>query len=130
MSHDQALREIAATLATLPYVAVEDITLPPAKPSITFTVAHLDSLGVVVYSADGANLPMHLWTVAPGRPISERATGKHIRYRLSAVELDSAMAMDRFIVFGCYLAWYLYDAALLPKAAANALLEKWDGAPV
>ena len=127
MGHDPVLREIALTLAALPAVTVEEVALAPAPPSITFMVGELNSLGVVIYSIEGANLRLHLWTTAPGRPISARANGNAIRYRLSAGDLEPTAAIGRFMALGCYLAWYLYDVGLLTKAGANDLLQKWGG---
>lgn len=130
MSLEQSLREVAAALASLPSVSVEEIAFPPAQPAITFTVGNLDSLGVIVYSAMGANIPLDLWTVAPGRPIAARASGKCIRYRLTLSEIEPVALSDSLMNLGCYLVWYLYDAGILAREEANANLEKWGGALV
>lgn len=127
MSHDQILREISSVLAILPDVIVESIDITPANTSMTLCVNLPNSLAVVVYTAEGANFPLHLWTEAPDRSIGTAADGKYLRYRLSSCASAPSVAIETFTLFGCFIVRYLFGADLMAKSDANVFLEKWDG---
>jgi hypothetical protein len=116
----QLLEDIGSVLTILPEVTVDSID----SVSITLCINQLDSLAVVTYASDGANLPLHLWSVASGR--TNIADQKYLRYRLVLLGRSVDDAIESFEVFGCFLVGYLVAAGLLAEENANMLLEKWN----
>jgi hypothetical protein len=62
-------------------------------------------------------------------PIEDRSHPVHLRYRLSSKVLgaDSGVALDRFAMFGNFLAWHLHASGAFGAEEANRLLTLWKG---
>jgi len=124
--------ELGALLRRIPGVSVEATDLLPTTLSITLLITQASSIGPVVHCAGGANIPVEVWSTSPQGQVEERADLGHLRYclRSSTAQVGREAALDRFRMFGNFLAWYLHASGLLPTADANRLLTLWNGRQV
>jgi|SRR6185503_213645 len=124
--------ELRALLARLPGISVESTDISPNVLSMTLCAARSDSIGPVVYSAGGANIPVEVWSVAPQGQVAERTNPMCLRYCLrSLVRHGGAeQALDRFAMFGNFVVWHLHAIGSIPTDEANRLLTLWDGTHV
>ena len=130
MSDEQlTFAELRGLLCRLPGVSIASSDLLPTVLSMTVVIRQTDSIGPFVYCANGANIPVEVWTEAPSKPIEERSDPAHLRYRAWAKisEEGRSAALERFNNFGNFLAWYLHGVGLLPTPEANRLLTLWNG---
>jgi hypothetical protein len=96
---------------------------------MTVMIRRTESIGPFVYCANGANIPVEVWTTAPPKPIEERSDPAHLCYRALAKISEGGRdaALERFKNLGNFLAWYLHGVGLLPTPEANRLLTLWNG---
>jgi len=126
------IAELNALLRRLPGVSVESTDIQSTAFSMTLLVTQAPSIGPVVHCASGANIPVEVWSASPQGQVEERASLAHLRYRLSSSTTHGGRdaALDRFIMFGNFLAWHLHASGLLPAAEANRVLALWNGRQV
>jgi hypothetical protein len=121
--------ELTALLQRMPGVSVEAADSSPTTLSMTLVIAQASSIGPVVHCAGGANIPVEVWSTSPQGQVQERSNLAHLRYclRSSIAQGGPNAALDRFKVFGNFLAWHLHASGSLPSAEANRLLTLWNG---
>jgi hypothetical protein len=124
--------ELNALLRRMPGVSVEATDLSPTILSMTLLITQASSIGPVVHCAGGANISVEVWSTSPQGQVQERANLGHLRYclRSSTAQDGRDAALDRFRMFGNFLAWHLHASGLLPSAEANRLLTLWNGRQV
>jgi hypothetical protein len=126
------LSELRALLAHFSGVSVESVDVKASRIDIVLLVERIESLGPIVYACDGANVGLHVWSVANGIPVQARANPASLRYRVSALGNQDATpsAQDRVQAFGVYLVNYAYVAELISIVEAGKLLASWNGKPI
>ena len=121
--------ELTALLCRVPGISIDSSDLLPRALSITLVIRQVESVGTVVYCANGANIPVEVFTTAPRTPTEGRADPMHLRYRLLSKVADGGpdAALARFQMFGNFLVWHLHALGSLPITEANRLLTLWGG---
>jgi hypothetical protein len=128
----ETFTELDALLRRMPGVSVELTDILPTTFSMTLLITHAPSIGPVVHCAGGANIPVAVWSTSPQGQVEERANLAHLRYCLGSSTDHGGRdaALDRFMMFGNFLAWHLHASGLLPTAEANRVLTLWNGRQV
>jgi hypothetical protein len=124
--------ELQSLLVQLPGVSVEDTATLPNVWTMTLSVLQWESVGPIAHCASGANIAISLWSDAPQGLGTESSNPKHLRYLLRS-PVDPAgpeKALDRFGMFGNFLAWHLYKVGTISAADANRVLTLWNGSHV
>jgi hypothetical protein len=121
--------ELNALLSGISGITVESTNIWPGGFGMTLTIRKTNSVGPIVYCANGANIPVEVYSAAPSGNLGERAKPKHLRYRLTSkiTGNDRELALDRFAMFGNHLVWHLHAIDALTTREANRLLKLWNG---
>ena len=124
--------ELRSLLSRLSGVRVEATDISPTVFSITLSIVELASIGPVAYCAAGANIPVEVWSAAPQGKVEERSNPNYLRYFLRSLVVHGGReeALDRFAMFGNFLAWHLHAVGALPTKEANRVLTLWNGRQV
>src|SRR5262245_10536577 len=101
--------ELGSLVCRLPGVSVEATDISPSVFSMTLCITRFESVGPVAYCANGANIPVEVWSGAPQGQVEERSNPIHLRYLLRSLVAHGGReeALDRFAMFGNFLAWHL-----------------------
>ncbi|WP_028454403.1 hypothetical protein [Chitinilyticum litopenaei] len=110
-------------------VILQQETVSDAHAWLIFRVEQFESLAAITYCADGANLPLDMWSAAPPRPFVEQGNPAHLLFRLNAVATDDegASCLPKLQLFGCFMVWYLHGMKRMTAVEANTLLAEWNG---
>jgi hypothetical protein len=124
--------ELKELLRRLPGVSVESTDVLPTILSMTLQITQAPSIGPVVHCAEGANIPVEVWSTLPQGQVEERANLDYLRYclRSSITTNGREAALDHFRMFGNFLVWHLHASGLLSTEEANRLLTLWNGRQV
>ncbi len=126
------IKELSTVLKMLPGVNVVTTAIDEINISIELSIMQIESIGPILYAANGANLPFNIYSKAPREPVNERANPVNICYEISAKNNISinGTALDALKLFGTFIVWYLHGIGKMPKTESNRLLSMWDGAQV
>ena len=121
--------ELQRLLSRLPGVSVESVDISPKGLSMTLCIGTLESVAQVAYCANGANIPVEVWSVAMQEPIQGHSDPRFLRYNLPSLSAHGGAekALDRFMMFGNFLTWHLHAAGAIPAVEANRVLTLWNG---
>ena len=124
--------ELSCLLSRLQGVSVVSADASPSGLSIALCILESASVGEVAYCAAGANIPVEVWSAAQQGQVEERSDPQSLRYFLRSLVVRGGMeeALDRFSMFGNFLAWHLHAKGAISTAEANRLLTLWKGRQV
>ncbi len=125
----KTMSELMAVLHKMPGVSVDSTDIRDGHISIVLSIELIKSIGPIVYAANGANLPLDIWTNAPREPLHERANPAHLRYIITAKSpgANPHAALETIQLFGVFLVWYLNGIGSIAGTEANRLLTMWNG---
>jgi len=128
----KTISEFSSVLRLFPGVNVISAKKHKDNISIELSIRQIESLGPIVYAADGVNVPLNIWSKAPRDPTSERSNPEHLCFEISVKNSNSDQysPLQAFQFFGVFLVWYLHEVGSMAKIEANRLLSMWNGALV
>ena len=130
---EETLEELEAVLNRLPDVDVVRKWATAARVDIDLTVASFESLRLLTYCAEGANVRFESWPARrPGsrEAQADPASAMVHRYSVGCDEGSEDTLLENMRVLGAFLVWKSHSAGYIETDGANRLLDLWKAVRV